>query len=382
MLRPETSVLPPDGLCDLLFYESFYKDNMNILADGYDNLEPSARHFVDQAYHANKTLYGASFMFRRLYSTEDFLTQEFYEAIDDFWARKIHHFGFLNLYRDFSAPEIVKDVLFVLKELHLHNKLFEQERTFSYKILGLYIDSYNLPTMLEDTALFMSTVFVPSMFIAIGHLPFSDASVYGCTILPPNNAFFLPPDTTYVFDLRESLAGLRSIGKEIPGLSLSLSVGLSGRYYNPSPESSAVASNSDYGLFAAKCEDFSGPFYDDPANVCPSVSGDDWEFVGKPNLLFAAVYSRTRQRTLTYDTAELIQYKVCGSKTNFTDLHFSLAAYDVNFDSSPEACEEMGISAGAFRRLSTIRPLSNYLLRSYKDHDTCAKVNFSTSQAV
>ncbi|XP_054921143.1 uncharacterized protein [Dermacentor andersoni] len=201
MLRPETSALPPDGLCDLLFYESFYKDDMNILADGYANLEPSARHFVDQAYHANKTLYGASFASTRPHSTPDLLTQEFYEAIDDLWVRKIHHYGFLNLYRETSAPEMVKDALLVLRELHFHNKLFEQQRRFSYEILGLYIDSINFPPVVDDTAFFISTVFVPSMFIAIGHLSFSDASFYDCTILPPNNAFFLPPNVTYVYDL-------------------------------------------------------------------------------------------------------------------------------------------------------------------------------------
>ncbi|XP_065302959.1 uncharacterized protein [Dermacentor albipictus] len=382
MLRPEASALPPDGLCDVLFYESFYKDDMNILGDGYANLEPSARHFVDQAYHAQKTLYGASFAFTRTYSTPDLLmTREFYEAIDDFWVRKIHHFGFLNLYRKLSAPEGVKDALLALKELHSHNKLFERQRTFSYQILGLYIDSFNFPTVVDDTALFISTVFVPSMFIAIGHLSFSDASFHDCTILPPNNVFLLPPNVTYVHDLRENMERLRSIAKLIPGLSLSLSVGLSGRYYNPSARSSAVASTGDYGLFA-NCSDFSGPFYDDPANVCPSVGGGDWEFVGDLFYLFAAVYSRTLHRTLTYDTAYLIPHKVCHSKTNFTDVHFSLAAYDVDFDSSPEACEEMGLGAGAFRRLSTIRPLSNYLLSRYESPDMCVVMNFPASRAV
>ncbi|XP_070385042.1 uncharacterized protein [Dermacentor albipictus] len=382
MLRPEASALPPDGLCDVLFYESFYKDDMNILGDGYANLEPSSRHFVDQAYHAQKTLYGASFAFTRTYSTPDFfMTQEFYEAIDDFWVRKIHHFGFLNLYREFSAPEVVKGALLALRGLHFHHKHFKRERTFSYQILGLSMASINIPTAIDDTALFISTVFVPSMFIAIGHLSFSDASFHDCTILPPNNVFLLPPNVTYVHDLRESMERLRSIGKLIRGLSLSLSVGLSGRYYNPSPRSSAVASTADYGLFA-NCSDFSGPFYDDPANACTSANGGDWEAISNDSFLFTAVYSKRLQRTLTYDMAELIQYKVCGSKTNFTDVHFSLAAYDVNFDSSPEACEEIGLSAGAFRRLSTIRPLSNYLLSRYESPDMCVVMNFSTSRAV
>ncbi|KAH6923812.1 hypothetical protein HPB50_007497 [Hyalomma asiaticum] len=63
LMSPNKSSLPPDGVCDLLFFESFYKDDKNILSGGYTALEQNARFFVDQAASAKKTEYGASFMF-------------------------------------------------------------------------------------------------------------------------------------------------------------------------------------------------------------------------------------------------------------------------------------------------------------------------------
>ncbi|KAH7933667.1 hypothetical protein HPB49_015477 [Dermacentor silvarum] len=162
LVPPSTSALPPDGACDLLFFESFYKDDKNNLAGGYGSLELNARVFLEQAAKANKTQYGASFAFTQMTWKTDFITKNFYEAIDDIWNRKIHHFGFLNLYRDFSAPGVVTKALLALKELYIHVKRINRWQQPSYQILGLSIDfeeNFTTVNLMSLQILFSESVF-------------------------------------------------------------------------------------------------------------------------------------------------------------------------------------------------------------------------------
>ncbi|KAL3210102.1 hypothetical protein MRX96_052271 [Rhipicephalus microplus] len=76
-IRAEASSYPPDGLCDLLFFESFYKDKRNILAEGFRRLQPNALFFLDQAQIARRTKYGACFAFPTNGSAADFMTLQF-----------------------------------------------------------------------------------------------------------------------------------------------------------------------------------------------------------------------------------------------------------------------------------------------------------------
>ncbi|KAL1437691.1 hypothetical protein MTO96_048719 [Rhipicephalus appendiculatus] len=180
-MRPENSSLPPDGICDLLFFDSFYKDNKNILAKTFRKLELNTRFFLRQARKARRTKYGASFAFTNNVSATDLMTQAFYNGIAGTLQYNTRHYGFLNLYREFSTPTAVTNALLVLKQIDFYIK----SRTVlvhSLYVLGLSIDF----AQDHNTVDLMRTVFVPSMFIAIGHISYSDASFPYCTILPPN----------------------------------------------------------------------------------------------------------------------------------------------------------------------------------------------------
>ncbi|KAL1467545.1 hypothetical protein MTO96_042098 [Rhipicephalus appendiculatus] len=60
-VRAGVSAIPPDGMCDLLYYDSFFTEEANNLTNGYRNLSPGTQFFLDRASLFGKTEFGASF---------------------------------------------------------------------------------------------------------------------------------------------------------------------------------------------------------------------------------------------------------------------------------------------------------------------------------
>ncbi|KAL3210452.1 hypothetical protein MRX96_008697 [Rhipicephalus microplus] len=256
-VHPGKSAYPADGVCDLLFFDSFYKDNKNVLANGYNSLLSNAVYFLMHASTARKTQWGISLAFTNTTSKADFLTEKFYSAVINISSFNVIHYGFLNLYREFSTPTVVTDALLVLKALY-----FRVKNNRSFYVLGLSIDFAENDTTVD----LMRTIFVPSMFIAIGHVSYSDASFPDCTILPPSIRWFpisRRTNRTYGHKMNDTLAILDLVRKSHPHLPLSVSVGLSGRNYAPK----LVEDLQDHYFVFRSCKDFPGPYFEDPANV-------------------------------------------------------------------------------------------------------------------
>ncbi|KAL1466574.1 hypothetical protein MTO96_042635 [Rhipicephalus appendiculatus] len=376
LMRADRSAFPPDGICDLLYFDSFYKDNKNVLADGFRKLEANARFFLRQAQAARRTKYGASLAFTNNASAADMMTRQFDQGILEAVRYNAGHFGFLNLYRAFSTPTAVTNALLVLKRIDSYLKRF-QARLSPLLVLGLSID------FVEDykTVDLMRTVFVPSMFIAIGHISYSDASFPHCTILPPNilvypNSSSSRTNKTYGHTLNDTLPILERVRKSHAQLPLSISVGLSGRYYAPK----RVDSSQRYLPFE-DCTDFPGPRYDDPANVCPSFDGAEWKFQENDTYQYEALLNEKRKLTFTFDSIDPLKVKVCEIKRFLTRVSFGVAAYEVDYDSSRQGCTEIGIKRGAFNRLSGVRRLSDFLFNDYKGYVGCLDLNLTTSRA-
>ncbi|KAL1437693.1 hypothetical protein MTO96_048721 [Rhipicephalus appendiculatus] len=361
----QRSAYPDDGVCDLLFFDSFYKDNKNVLVDA-STYEPSAIFFASRAPSLRRTQCGISLAFTNTTSKTDFMTEEFYSALIGAVHFKIKHFGFLNLYREFSTPTAVRDALLVLKAFYLHIN-----SPGSFYVLGLSIDFAENYT----TVNLMRTIFVPSMFIAIGHISYSDASFPDCAILPPNIRWF--PIThssrfnkTYGHTLNDTLPILDMVRKSHPHLPLFISVGLSGRYYAPK----LVEDAPDRYVAFQDCKNFSGPYYDDPANVCPSVAGADWELEDSTFYQYEALINQKLKRTFTFDNVRTLKAKVCDIKRNLLNVSFGVAAYDVDFDSNKRGCREVEIESGGFRRLYLIQLLTYFLIDNYTSYLDCLAI--------
>ncbi|KAL1437678.1 hypothetical protein MTO96_048706 [Rhipicephalus appendiculatus] len=220
LMRADRSAFPPDGICDLLYFDSFYKDNKNVLADGFRRLEA--------AYLTCGDLNNAS--------AAAMMTRQFDRGILEAVRYNAGHYGFLNLYRAFSTPTAVTNALLVLKN--------------------------------------------------------------------------------------DTLPILERVRKSHPQLPLSISVGLSGRYYAPK----RLDSSQRYLPFE-DCTDFPGPRYGDPANVCPSFDGAEWKFQENDTYQYEALLNEKRKLTFTFDSIDPLRAKkleslltLPGSSTPFLDL--------------------------------------------------------------
>lgn len=59
-VRANTAYLPPDKMCDYLFYDSLYKNGKNKLLEGFDKMKLGVQYFIGQA-KKSATHFGMSF---------------------------------------------------------------------------------------------------------------------------------------------------------------------------------------------------------------------------------------------------------------------------------------------------------------------------------
>ncbi|XP_075726735.1 uncharacterized protein LOC119186260 [Rhipicephalus microplus] len=287
----------------------------------------------------------------------------------------MRQFGFLNLYREFSTPTVVTNALLVLKRINTYIKR-RREGWSPLLVLGLSIDFFDD----YDTVDVMRTIFVPSLFIAIGHISYSDASFPDCTILPPNilvypNSRSSRTNRTYGHTLNDTLPILERVRKSHPQLPLSISVALSGRYYTPKR-----TDTFERYLPFEKCVEGRGPRFDDPAQICPNVVAAQWKLQKNDSYFYESLVNERLRLTFTFDSLEWLKAKLCEVKRFLTTVSFGVAAYDVEYDSLRQGCPETGIKPGAFNRLSGVKRLNNFLFKDYNGYPGCVGLNFSTSR--
>ncbi|KAL1475977.1 hypothetical protein MTO96_036880, partial [Rhipicephalus appendiculatus] len=341
--------LPPDNLCDYLFYDSLYKNGRNTLDSGLASLDEGVQYFMQQVAHYSHTKFGFSFAPEAALLHKDYQTPEFYTTIDAIWNKNISHFGFVDLYREFAGPIVVKEALNVLKALHLHLKPQTSANRPSYYVLGLSLDS--------STDLFvlrlMKTVFVPSLFVSIAHLSYSPSNSKDCRIFPVSMEQ-LPPGLVRGRDY--------SYGHTVDCTT------------PPKFADPASPKPDDFELFEP-CESFESAEYDNPITVC----GEAGWTVSKSSPTLA--YNLAQERTITYLTEKTIASLACDVKDSNLDLTFSLAAYDVDYDHGP-SCAAFGFSppessSTSFNRVVKMGDILNFFEKHYTssaDNSECKAI--------
>ncbi|XP_049274286.1 uncharacterized protein LOC119403443 [Rhipicephalus sanguineus] len=178
-VRSNLGYLPTDGLCDYLFFDSLYKTFKSRFIHGVKMMEASAQYFVSQATRYSKTKFGLSFSPEYDLFT-DYKERAFFNTLDEVWSQRVSHFGFLDLYREFTRPDTVLQALEVLKELYKH-----LEPNFSAKRPSYYVVAMAPDSKANDQIInFIQKVFTPSMFIAVAHISYPLRLFSDCLIFP------------------------------------------------------------------------------------------------------------------------------------------------------------------------------------------------------
>ncbi|KAL3213645.1 hypothetical protein MRX96_007666 [Rhipicephalus microplus] len=160
----------------------------------------------------------------------------------------------------------------------------------------------------------------------------------------------------------ESLAVLREVEKLGLSIPLAISFGLKGVFYVPKLGSPILSKDGQqYELFQP-CKDHQAPYYDDPKELCGDAS---WT---APKKLPVSASNMAQKRAVTYLTEVTIATFACDGKQFNLKLDFTLAAYDVDFDSQTP-CLELGfdVFSNRFSRVLLAKKVSNYLRTQYND---------------
>ncbi|KAH8030550.1 hypothetical protein HPB51_008670 [Rhipicephalus microplus] len=139
-VRGNKGYLPPDGVCDYLFFDSLYKSFRSSLLDGLDMLDVGAQYLVYQTERYKFTHFGLSFSPEHDIFT-DYEEQGFLNTIKEIWDKEVHHFGFLDLYRHLTHPSIVAQALTILKALYKFLAPNFSFKRSSYYVIGMTPDS-------------------------------------------------------------------------------------------------------------------------------------------------------------------------------------------------------------------------------------------------
>ncbi|XP_077523134.1 uncharacterized protein LOC144133968 [Amblyomma americanum] len=109
------SVVPEDGLCDFLFFESLYDDQKNVVREPY---KAGFDYFLKQKTEMAKTTLGVSFSPINDTVFIEAESADFLGAVGQMWQRGVSHFGALNLQGAYTSLGIQQKFLKLLQKIY------------------------------------------------------------------------------------------------------------------------------------------------------------------------------------------------------------------------------------------------------------------------
>ncbi|KAL1480053.1 hypothetical protein MTO96_051358 [Rhipicephalus appendiculatus] len=309
--------LPKDGLCTLVFFDSLYAGDGN----GLDptGLPANVMAFLQWAKNSvgQATQFGVSFAIDDENVEQEIKTKRFESGIDWITAQNIAHFGFLNAYLSYASATHIFKALNVLKGLDDYLTLKNIRTSNTVMALGV---APVYPSEFDTYVELMKQVFMPDLFVAIGHISYSDDGRQDCVILPPS-VYAFPQSFTapYGHTLLESVELLRHVDSIPDHPALVLSLSLHGRIYVP-------------------------------------MHPDD----GNPdNIGTFTVFNKCNNSDIVAPA------EVCDIKETAVALDFTIAAYDIDRDSAKALCSALTLK-GSYARVSVLEKLNHFVAVDYK----------------
>ncbi|KAH7950242.1 hypothetical protein HPB49_021552 [Dermacentor silvarum] len=344
-----TSMFPRDGLCDYIFYDSIYKEDISTF-DPPDELNSDLRIFVEQRKEYSITAFGISFGFKHA----SFLTSNLSRnkepnspfMVSYFWQHSIYHFGVLDTPTNDVAESSVQVALDLLK---LVNDLSELQRTKGHSCFMAFAAVVpNTVWASFYVGAFAKTVW-PHIFIGLGHYVNGDNTFTDCCIMPPT-VVMRPAQAMVVgsFDMLTS--------NSTPPV-WAISVTMKGRW--------TVAEAEETPNFLSRCvHDPSAESFGNIAQVC---NDPDFERVVNDLQLHSTLtYGDNHSRVFSYDDEYAFREKLCRLKAEHTSIEFGIAVFDLEYEDFSNSCS-FANSRGAFSRLKLLRLLIDFF--STKFHD-------------
>ncbi|XP_054930869.2 uncharacterized protein [Dermacentor andersoni] len=343
-------VVPPDGVCDFIFFDSLYVTCGGGVGDAQTT--PKLQRFFDLAAQGNDTQFGCSIDALQLgeFVTDIGKSDSLKWAQEKLWANNVYHWGVMNIYHIllFQNPDIVKKALEALKAAAQFSQPSAVKRVASYTFLGVYAVWDLKPC--ENIGLHTKSVFSPDMIVVLGHLSYQENKfkgfAYQCYVFAPN---LLNLDASLLYDSNQPAHYYHTLGdaavlanclrqdQDIQS-PLAISFTLKARMYEPE-----VQESIDETMYK-KC--IPGNFSQDvdPLEFCDfpkkgSVLGPSFANADKAIIAFVTTPERTT--VVYFDSKDTLRIKICQLKYQALDLTVSLAPYDVNYDFDSFYCNSV-----------------------------------------
>ncbi|XP_077491859.1 uncharacterized protein LOC144102468 [Amblyomma americanum] len=375
--------VPNDGLCDFMLFDSLYSSCGGEVAA--HSLSRSLQAFVTLAAASRNTQYGCSV---DALAVGDFVnglrkTQAKAWVEENLLKNKVYHWGAMNVHKVYleGSQGVLKAALEGLKDAVTFSRpLAHQRQIAPYTFLGCYGGCQTIGQELKS-------VFTPDAIVILGHMSFQPYAIsseipnFRCIILPPN-IYQIPAPVrslapyahTYYEGCRLAEC-LRTQHKlQVP---IGVSLTLKGRWWVPltDDEKSAPSAIGSYGLYK-ECALRSFDQDALPGVVCNMTNANYTKNVQldqDAQSLTAYDKGPGFKQTFAFDNHQTYRQKLCDAKYNLTQVVFTVAAYDVNYDSVTMSCQRTQVF-GRYVRTVRLRRIGRFLNDNYTDsskHASC-----------
>nr|XP_054930873.1 uncharacterized protein LOC129386734 [Dermacentor andersoni]XP_054930874.1 uncharacterized protein LOC129386734 [Dermacentor andersoni] len=331
-------VVPPDGVCDFIFFDSLYVTCGGGVGDAQTT--PKLQRFFDLAAQGNNTQFGCSIDELKLgeFVTDIEKSDSLKWAQEKLWANNVYHWGVMNIYHVlfFQDPDIVKKALEALKAAAQFSQPSSEKGVASHTFLGVYARWDLKPC--ENIGLHTKSVFSPDMIVVLGHFSYQENKFkgffYTCFVFSPNLLmnvlYYSNRAARYYHALVDAVVLAKCLRQDQDIQSpLAISFTLKARMYQPEvkkPINETMFSHCVPGNFSQDV---------DPLQFCDLakkgyVSGPFYENFDKT--MYAFVTTPERTTVVYFDSRYTLRIKICELKYQALDLTVSLAPYDVNYD--------------------------------------------------
>ncbi|XP_075724245.1 uncharacterized protein LOC142766937 isoform X2 [Rhipicephalus microplus] len=311
-------VLPPDGVCDYMFFDSLYTENNPTLIDQ----APSGQlaEYLTAASSSQKTEHGVGINVRFVDAASNHLKNSVPQSksfLGTLLSRKVVGFGVLSINKLQFSSDVYKGAVSLL----LAVKSFvskELGRNDIFTVIGIYITAQETQNALIIT---LQSIGAPDVFIGLGHIAFANNNRSDCQMIP----FSMFDNDTKANEMRAKYGSLY--------------------------------------LFACDGVNLSTWKLNDPFPYLPAIDSTS-----------VLIANSVTSRYYIYDNDNTLAHKFCVSKLILWEMNIGLAAYDVNYDHGTSAdpsslCDPKITKVGNFSRLYVIRKLKDIFLK----HDNHTK---------
>lgn len=366
-------VAPDDGLCELTFYDSFFKNQTYDLAAPYND---KFNYFIELATQHVKTEYGAAFAYS-YEESKDVLDKALSDNPSKVQAdlmsllhQNITHFGTVDIGHVRFGPSVLKRVLRNLKRVYdiVEDKRSNQRPVYTIMTIPMYLNDSGV--WMKEMSDYLNHSGLPLHgVIAIPHLTENDlTSGYACRIVPPMflNAPNIPEElerlNPYTYSMTLEYEALSEFASKKLLPSLFVTVPLHGKWY--------PYDNEGQYTFDTLCgvDDPSSPL-GSVAEVCKNAACNT-TYVEVPHVGLLSACEKS-QMVFTYDNDKSYRYKLCILKKNLASLRYGILAVGINMDDTTNKCGQ-----GSYARLRTLRWLVEYFNTSFNspdDYDRCQR---------